>query len=291
MDASPKTLAPENPSLTGDWTVVVPRRYRCKPRKSLPSRIKFSEQDQDQQWAPTDHGNYPDRESKLMQKMLISLRKLEDSRFYGAFLNQLQAPTIMNSLIRVLGFESTMQMVVYGIGSIESYETPRLQLSLAILMKRKFSWIGEVEVFDPILSTTEIGVLRSLGCSVLSINERGQRQVSRPTMFFMPHCEVELHNNLLLANWRVNFLKQIALLGNSFEAYERHAAEFKNSVVADSGNHVLAAQRFTKEAKIDVVTEDYFGAFHDLSWHFFNPACETELHHTLENAERGFRTE
>jgi hypothetical protein len=41
-----------------------------------------------------------------------------------------------------------MQMVIYGIGSIELYEPPppRLKLSIAILMKRDFNWIGNIEI-------------------------------------------------------------------------------------------------------------------------------------------------
>jgi hypothetical protein len=61
-----------------------------------------------------------------------------------------------------------MPMVIYGIGSIELYEPPRLQLSIAMLMKRDFNWIGNIEVFDPILSATESRVLEALGCTVMA---------------------------------------------------------------------------------------------------------------------------
>ena len=87
-----------------------------------------------------------------------------------------------------------------------------MQLSLAMLLKRKFSWIGDIEVFDPILSATESRVLENLGCSVLSVNEQGQRQASKPTLFFMPHCEAVLYNNLVQANWRTERLNNIVLI-------------------------------------------------------------------------------
>ncbi|GFY89046.1 sensitivity to red light reduced protein [Actinidia rufa] len=163
-----------------------------------------------------------------------------------------------------------MQMVIYGIGSIESYETPRLQLALAILMKKRLSWIGDMEVFDPILSATETRVLETLGCSVLSVNEQGRRQALKPTLFFMPHCEAELYDNLLQANWRVDMLKRVVLFGNSFESYEQYVLVFKNSTVINLRKHILAVRRFTKEAGIKTVSDDYFRAFHDLSWHFFS---------------------
>ncbi|XP_034705599.1 protein SENSITIVITY TO RED LIGHT REDUCED 1-like [Vitis riparia] len=171
---------------------------------------------------------------------------------------------------RVLGSELKMQMVLYGICSIESYEPPRLQLSLAILLKRKFCWIGDIEVFDPILSATESRVLEALDCSVLSVNEQGRRQASKPILFFVPHCEAELYNNLVQANWRTERLNNIVLFGNSFGTYEQHVSEFRSSTLVDSSRHILAVRKFTCEFAIKVVSDDYFGAFHDSSWHFLS---------------------
>ena len=137
----------------------------------------------------------PERELKLMQKIHTYIEKLDSSQFYQAFINQIQNHEMSDLFSKVLGSEEKMLMVIYGIGSIESFERPRLQLSLALLMKKKFSWIGDLEVFDPIISSAESNVFSALGCSVLSFNEEGRRQVSKPTLFFMPHCEAELYNN------------------------------------------------------------------------------------------------
>ncbi|KAF5445981.1 hypothetical protein F2P56_031648 [Juglans regia] len=272
MAASAKTLTVANRSLNGDWTVVLPRRGRHK--KHLPT---IRSQEQQQPWVPTDVETDPIRTSKLIQKMQICMKKIESSSFYRTLLDQIQTPEILHCLHRVLGSESKMQMVIYGIGSIESYEPPRLQLSLAVLMKRKFSWIGDIEVFDPILSATESRVLEALGCSVLSVNEQGHRRAIKPTMFFMPHCEAELYDNLLHANWGVELLNRVVLFGNSFKTYEQHISEFKNSAIVGSAKRILSIRPFTREFRINTVSDDYFGAFHDSSWHFFGPVLETEL--------------
>ncbi|CAI8600801.1 unnamed protein product [Vicia faba] len=100
----------------------------------------------------------------------------------------------------VLGSETSMQMVMYGIGSIELYEPSCLQLSIAMSMKRDLNLIGNIEVFDHVLFVTEFRVLEALGCSVISINEHRKQEAVKPTMFFMPRCEAELYNNLLQAN-------------------------------------------------------------------------------------------
>ena len=66
------------------------------------------------------------RETKLMQKVQICIEKLENSTFYHVLLAQVQTPRMLEAFFRVLGSELKMHMVVYGIGSIESYEPPQL---------------------------------------------------------------------------------------------------------------------------------------------------------------------
>lgn len=275
MAASAKTLAIPDQSNNGDWTVVLPRRGR--QRKIFPKLKKLEIQ---RTWSPTDQTNDTIRESKLLQKMEICIKKVESSQFYQTLVDELGTMPVLESLNRVLALESKMGMVIYGVGSIENYENPRLQLSLAILLKRKFSWIGSLEVFDPILSATECRVMESFGCSVLSVNEQGRRCAQKPTMFFMPHCEAELYNNLLQENWTVELLNRVVLFGNSFEIYEQFVSEFKNSPVVDSAKYILASRKFAREIKIKTLSDDYFGAFHDSSWHFFSPVLPTELQFT-----------
>lgn len=272
MASSAKTLTNSNCTTDEDWTVVLPRRGRQK-RKA--PEVKILEEKQEP-WAPTDSQTDPGRETALMQKMERHISKIENSQFYQTFRDQVET-SVLDYIPKVLGSETTMQMVIYGIGSIELYEPPCLQLSIAMLMKRDFNWIGSIEVFDPILSVTESHVLEALGCSVMSINEHGKREALKPTMFFMPHCEAELYCNLLRANWKPNLLKNVVLFGNSFEAYEQHVSLCKTSPVMYLVGHILAARSFTNEVKIETVSDDYYNAFHDSSWHFFSPVHETEL--------------
>ncbi|KAI6675971.1 hypothetical protein NL676_036767 [Syzygium grande] len=178
-------------------------------------------------------------------KLEICMKRMETSQFYRRFVEQIENSETFNCFRRVLGSESEMQVVVYGIGSIDSYETPRLQLSLLLLMKRKFSWMGGIEVFDPILSATESQVLHALGCSVLSVNEQGRRCALKPTLFYMPHCEAELYDNLLHANQEAATLKNVVLLGNSFETYEEYASAIRNSSIVHSAGHILALKKLT----------------------------------------------
>lgn len=274
MAASGKTLSSDSCTTNGGWTVVLPRRGR--QRKT--TKVEIFDEKQES-WSPDDSLRDPSRETTLMQKMERYISRIGSSQFYHTFRDQIQT-SVFDHFRRVLGSETKMQMVIYGIGSIELYDPPRLQLSIAILMKRDFGWIGNIEVFDPVLSVTESRVLETFGCFVMSINEHGRREALKPTMFFMPHCEAELYNNLLRANWKLNCIKNIVLFGNSFETYEQHVSLCKNSPIVSSVGHILAARRFTGEFKIDTVSDDYYNAFHDSSWHFFSPVHETELQFT-----------
>ncbi|XP_077245374.1 sensitivity to red light reduced protein (SRR1) [Tasmannia lanceolata] len=265
------TENPKHQNPNEDWTVVVPRRGK-KTRNPSPKTLTLVQNP----WIPSDSAIDRERESKLIQKIQFSIRKLENSDFYRVFLNQLENPQILQTFSRVLASESQMQMVIYGIGSIESYDSPRLQLALAILLERKFNWIGDIEIFDPILSLTESRVLESFGCSVLSINEQGRREVKKPTLFFMPHCEAILYDNLLETNWRAPLLNRIVLFGNSFGKYEQFVSEF-NTKIADSWRFLLFAQRVAKEVGIETVSEDFFRAFHETSWHFFELDQDMDL--------------
>ncbi|KAI9074173.1 hypothetical protein K1719_043854 [Acacia pycnantha] len=230
----------------------------------------------------------PTNQAELRCKIEKLTNELEMSQFYHEFRKELQRKPISECIRRVLGSESKMQMIIYGIGSISdesegNKNAPKLQLSLAILMKKDFTWIGEVQVFDPVLSEIEIQVLKSFGCTVLSINEEGKRQALKPTMFFMPHCELDLYNNLLEANWKPDLLSNVIIFGNSLDRYikqhELFSKHFSSNYMKRKLNiwemmgHVLAAQTFTDEFKMTTISYEpcglYCHSFFGLNWHFF----------------------
>ncbi|GAB2212669.1 hypothetical protein Droror1_Dr00020649 [Drosera rotundifolia] len=112
-------------------------------------------------------------------------------------------------------------------------------------MKRKLDWIGNIEVFDPILSATESRVRESFGCSVIKINEQGRRRAVKPTLSFMPHCEAFLYENLLEVNWEKHLLTNTV---------KKHASVAKDSMLSD-----------------------FFRAFHGTSWLFNTKLIKVSL--------------
>lgn len=105
--------------------------------------------------------------------------------------------------------------VVLGIGCL-CCKKPRLQLSLALLIKSKFPHlIKRISVFDPVLSNAEHRVLASLGCAEIQENERLRTLIHEPTVFYLPHFPYFLVDALLQNNitpWRLGWM---AVLGNS----------------------------------------------------------------------------
>lgn len=120
----------------------------------------------------------------------------------------------------------------------------------------------------------------------MGVDERGRREVKVPTLFFMPHCEVQLYDNLLDANWGCENLNKMVILGNSFGEYERYVEEKKGASgsvkVEEAGKRVIGSRRFVREVRLEGGEDcdndnGFFRAFHDISWHFFDVGKDVAL--------------
>ncbi|XP_031498468.1 protein SENSITIVITY TO RED LIGHT REDUCED 1 [Nymphaea colorata] len=264
-----------------EWTIVIGRRSKGRSRKPRPSLPKTT--------APC-RGLYPhqpplhsdDDDDHLGESLLLtrkveaSIKKLQESSFFSAFLDQLQSPPFRTKLDQVLGSHPLIKMVVYGIGSIASCERARLQFAFAVLLRRALGFVAGIEVFDPVISPVESKVMESFDFSMIPTDEQGRRVAHEPTLFFMPHCEAVLYNNLLEANWGSPLLKRIVVLGNSFSGYEQFVSEFRGAHIAGSTNYIIGVREHTEEIEVKV-DEEFFLPFHDTSWHFFELGSDSEL--------------
>ena len=79
---------------------------------------------------------------------------------------------------------------------------------------------SQVSVFDPAHSDLERSVLGLLGFEVLDTNCEGRFEVTEDDsiqLFYLPHCHKQLSNNLLWANWSLEKLQKLVVVGNSFK--------------------------------------------------------------------------
>ena len=166
--------------------------------------------------------------------------------------------------------ESKVQIVVYGVGSIAESEISRCQFALVLLLKQMFSWVGCVEVYDPVLSPSECRVMEAMGCLTIAINEEGRRTISMPTIFYMPHCEDWLYNNVLEANWMPQKLNQLVVLGNSFRNYHEAWSSFQVSRLKAPPTYVLEFHDLAKEIPLEATSFFQLPAFNNMSWHFIS---------------------
>jgi hypothetical protein len=49
--------------------------------------------------------------------------------------------------------------------------------------------------------------------------QRGEYTIEDPTMLFMPHCEMSLHENILRANWAQERLANVFFVANRLNDY------------------------------------------------------------------------
>jgi len=89
----------------------------------------------------------------------------------------------------------------------------------------------------PCSAQDEIAAARALGFEVITENEECKRCAVRRTVFFMPHCDLGLYNNLLSTNWGPAELQNVVVVGNSFRAYDE--GTISSSVRANASNCVL----------------------------------------------------
>lgn len=114
---------------------------------------------------------------------------------------------------------------MYGVGSPESSASARLQLALGLHLADALDVRGgggAVHFFDPVVSDADAVVLREAGVERIAEDERGMRTATAPvTLFYMPHCEAWLYDNLVSHNAREGrSLHSCIVLGNSFDRYE-----------------------------------------------------------------------
>ncbi|KAM3359853.1 hypothetical protein P3S68_019564 [Capsicum galapagoense] len=143
-----------------------------------------------------------DEAKRLLKEIELMMKNVENSEFYaGMRLDIKQNKTIQKHLFRILGSHSHVQVVVYALGSIEYSFSSQFQLAVVLLLKRDFSnWIGNIEIYDPVLSPADIIVFKELDLEVLTVDENCKRKAGTPTMFYMPNPYPDLFGNLLGAN-------------------------------------------------------------------------------------------
>ncbi|CAG8440057.1 10460_t:CDS:2 [Funneliformis mosseae] len=112
-----------------------------------------------------------------------------------------------------------VDIVCYGIGSIERSTTSQFQFAFMLILKNLFQITGKAYVYDPVLTLIDLDILSHYEISIIDINEKAKRKITNQTLFYMPHCPIGLYNNVIASNWEKKKLEKIILVGNRLDFY------------------------------------------------------------------------
>lgn len=74
-------------------------------------------------------------------------------------------------------------------------------------------------IFDPVMTELDKEVCKLHDFDIIEENEDGRRPVTKPTLFYMPHCGRGLYSNTLCSNWSPEQLPLVTIIGNRFDMY------------------------------------------------------------------------
>lgn len=107
-----------------------------------------------------------------------------------------------------------------GLGSPSISANARVQLGflLEICDHLKINR-ANVSVYDPVFTPEDMSLFEELKIQLLAENKNGGYSIIRPTICFMPHCDIDMYENLLQANWSKQNLSNIVLVANRLADY------------------------------------------------------------------------
>ena len=205
-----------------------------------------------------------------------AVRELQASLFYQRLTASLAAAVLLSPAAPLL--PSLRHLVIYGLGSLEQPGAVHIlyQAALASLLPGLLPALSSPpEAYDPVFGPLDAAVLPLLGLSLTALNEEGRRVAHQPTLFFMPHCEAELADNLIAVNTGAGTLGNVVILGNSF-------AQYRDRWAVAHGARLGAAKRpatllgACERGEVREVGVEEWGfpvaaAFNDLGLHTFFP--------------------
>lgn len=204
-------------------------------------------------------------------KMQISLHKILFEYFHAT--QQQETDHIKNRI----------NLICYGLGSVDDNICSRYQLALFQLIIDEINSINhqqinklnieQIEFYDPIFNKNDKFLLESiLNYKISSQNEQCFKQIELVNdskvlnIFYMPHCEKSMYNNLLFSNWQPERLNSLLILGNSFQTITTNTVDNKMN---KHYTFVQDSLDLIKEIKINSDC-DLTSAFTDLSFHLFD---------------------
>lgn len=229
-----------------EFTLVTKKHKRCAKRKIIIAK-------QGEFQIPTSSRTIADLH------IISKIEELSASNFYRDLKNVLDC--------RLTG--KKINVVCYGLGNFSQCYRSQYQLAFLKILIETVKNVGTLissQIYDPLFNESEKFWLGKNGFFVSDRNEVGLKSISMDTLFYMPHCGRPLYNNVLFANWNCDQLKNILIVGNSFNKFKENVVSKEEFVTY---RYLFEASNFCREVCLrpfNIAPE----AFNDLSLHYFD---------------------
>ncbi|KAI7816575.1 SRR1-domain-containing protein [Gamsiella multidivaricata] len=162
--------------------------------------------------------------------------------------------------------EKIVDIICYGIGSVESSRNSQFQIALALCLKDILRLSGTMSIFDPVMTEYDKQLAEKLGLHVLKANDQANQVLSARTLLYMPHCPKGLYSHVLEANWSRKHLDNMVILGNRFTMYDESPSfrQFAKQAPFILPALTIATVHGLPETKFEDNT-----VFNDLAFHCF----------------------
>ncbi|KAJ6496518.1 SRR1-domain-containing protein [Mycena vitilis] len=134
---------------------------------------------------------------------------------------------------------SPVAILCLGLGSPSSSPNSRAQLGFLLeICKSTGLEHANVSIYDPVFSEEDNTLFEQLGLRLTvgrpsrpltQFFQDGKHPLNAPTLLWMPHCDLDLYENVLAANWSREQLAYVILianrLGDYVEGNPRHKLE------------------------------------------------------------------
>jgi hypothetical protein len=198
-----------------EWKTVAPRRKGKRKVKYVRQGGSLSNKSAGNSVSYTKE----EYETVIFDKVLLEKTSMLDTPFW-------------NRIVQILGgverMERTTSVVAYGMGSFET-KNAIVQMGCLLnlvdyLRRRNESCSVAVEIFDPVMSELDVGLVEKLGFACVKENENCKRIAKESTLFFLPHGDIFMYGNLLETNIESDTLENIILVGNGLTNYIENAS-------------------------------------------------------------------
>ncbi|OSD02870.1 hypothetical protein PYCCODRAFT_1366940 [Trametes coccinea BRFM310] len=150
----------------------------------------------------------------------VLLNKASEELAQGDWLRDAQQ-TLRESIEEAFAAsDAAPEVLCLGLGSPASSRDARAQLAFLLAACDDLSIDRtRVSVYDPVFTDEDLQLLAQYRLTHLPENRRASYGLETPTIVFMPHCDLQLYENLLHANWSQSSLPNVLLIANRLSEY------------------------------------------------------------------------